>query len=302
MKQMQPMHSKRKRKRVLGSAAVLAVLGLVPTVAMATQDDDDGGSLSGSLEAGSGNTWYAGGKFRISNKSGTPADSWKLEFDVVGGKFDNHSSWNTTAVQSGGHVKLTPKEGHPLRPSGTQDVLWGISGQGTSGLRITNCSLDGDSVKGCESDGHAHPAEPEESAKKPPAAPASPAAPPVVPTPAEPDSRAPAPDGGSPSGTTGAAPAGLSVRAESKTDGATKLRQLQLTWAAPGGSDAMRRYEVYVDGRLASTVYTSAARGKVAQTLPVGSSPVRAMKIKIRAQQNDGRWSAFSSEQTVSVP
>ncbi|GGP85867.1 cellulose binding domain-containing protein [Streptomyces melanogenes] len=283
------MHSKRKRKRILGAAATLTLLGLIPTVAMATQDDDNGGRLSGSLEAGSGNTWYAGGKFRISNTSKKPVATWKLEFDVTGGKFENHSAWNTTAVQSGSHVKLTPKEGHPLRPSGTQDVLWGISGQGTSGLRITNCSLDGSTVKRCGRDAHAP--EPKESGTYTPSPPAK------APVPPRQGGSTPPRDSG-----VGQGPAGFSVRAASKTDGATRLRLLQLTWAAPGGSDAMRRYEVYVDDRLASTVYTSAKRGKVAQTLPVGPSPVRTMKIKVRAQQNDGRWSAFSSVQTVAVP
>ncbi|MEU1409550.1 cellulose binding domain-containing protein [Streptomyces sp. NPDC005728] len=291
------MRSKRMRRKFLGSAAVVAILALVPAVALATQDDGSARRLSGSLEAGSASTWYASGTFHLANDSDTSADAWSLEFDVTGGTFENHSSWNTDTVQSGSHVTLTPKAGYPMPPGDTQDVLWGISGQGTFTLGIANCMLDGQAVEGCESDDEADQPEPEESEE------------PAGRPPAQADGQVPEDDQVPPEGdsesedangtTTG--PSGLSVQAITKDE--DPVLYLQMAWAAPSGdADATRRYELWVDDRLASTMYPKATDGKIEQVLPIGTSPANAMRVKIRYQTDDGTWSDFSAEQTVTIP
>lgn len=288
--------SKKTRKRVLGSAVVITLFGVVPTVAIASQDGGEG--LSARLEAGSASTWYVSGKFALANEAGTPQDKWKLEFDVLGGTFENHSAWNTDAVQTGGHVVLTPKHGHPVPAAGTQELLWGISGRGTAKPGIANCSLDGGAVTGCTSSGHdAHPPGHGDHASghddhAPVPSPDPPAEPPA-PAP-------PAADGGDAPGT-GSGPTGFAVGVTSRTDGGTTVRSLHMSWTAPDRTDAIQRYEVYVDGRLATTVYQKASGGKVEQTLPIGPTPATGMTVKVRSQRSDGRWSAFSPELTVAV-
>lgn len=289
------------RKRVLGATAVITVLGVVPTVAVASQEGGGGGSLSARMENAAASPWYANGKFALSNRSGAPADKWKLEFDVVGGSFDNHSSWNTDLVRTGSHVTLTPKAGQAIPAGGTRNLLWGIQGTGTARPALVNCSLDGKTVEGCPSDrgvqpsgqdaghddhqhgDHEHATPPEQ-----PAEPSPPAPPPVA-------------DGakGGDSPGTGPGPTAFTATATSRTEGGATLNSLRLSWAAPGRSDRMRRYEVYVNGRFASTVYQKATGGSVQQTLPLGPTPAGDMKVKVRSQLDGGGWSTFSPELTV---
>ncbi|WP_338693542.1 fibronectin type III domain-containing protein [Streptomyces sp. Q6] len=102
-------------------------------------------------------------------------------------------------------------------------------------------------------------------------------------------------------GERGTAPGDFRVTARrSDEDGAYYL---DLTWTAPRTGGEVPAYQVYVDGRQATTVMwgESAPEGAAKYSFYIGKDAGARHRVKIRAQLPDGTWGAFSPERAVTT-
>ncbi|WP_420031858.1 fibronectin type III domain-containing protein [Streptomyces sp. cg28] len=86
-----------------------------------------------------------------------------------------------------------------------------------------------------------------------------------------------------------------------RSDGASYI---DLTWTAPRTGGDVPAYQVYLDGKQATTVVwgDSAPKGAAKYSFYIGDGGEAAdarHRVKIRAQLPDGTWGAFSPERTV---
>ncbi|MFD8568989.1 fibronectin type III domain-containing protein [Streptomyces sp. NPDC059639] len=85
-----------------------------------------------------------------------------------------------------------------------------------------------------------------------------------------------------------------------RSDGASYI---DLTWTAPRTGGDVPAYQVYLDGKQATTVVwgDSAPKGAAKYSFYIGDADGARHRVKIRAQLPDGTWGAFSPERTVTV-
>ncbi|MER5948135.1 fibronectin type III domain-containing protein [Streptomyces sp. NPDC001904] len=86
-----------------------------------------------------------------------------------------------------------------------------------------------------------------------------------------------------------------------RSDGAAYI---DLTWTAPRTGGDVPAYQVYLDGKQATTVVwgDSAPKGAAKYSFYIGNGEEAAgarHRVKLRAQLPDGTWGAFSPERTV---
>ncbi|MFI7382543.1 fibronectin type III domain-containing protein [Streptomyces sp. NPDC049813] len=95
----------------------------------------------------------------------------------------------------------------------------------------------------------------------------------------------------------GTAPEGFTATAR-RADGAYYL---DLAWTAPETGGDVPAYQVYLDGRQATTVMwgESAPKDKATYSFYIGEQAGARHRVKLRGQLPDGTWGAFSPERTV---
>ncbi|MEO3974496.1 fibronectin type III domain-containing protein [Streptomyces sp. CAU 1734] len=78
---------------------------------------------------------------------------------------------------------------------------------------------------------------------------------------------------------------------------------IDLTWTPPKSDEPIESHELYLNGKLATTIVWGAlpADGKAAYTLTVSDPPGTRYSIKLRAKLPDGKWGDFSAQRTVVV-
>ncbi|MGP3951627.1 fibronectin type III domain-containing protein [Streptomyces sp. 7N604] len=104
---------------------------------------------------------------------------------------------------------------------------------------------------------------------------------------------APGPGGG------GTAPTGF----RAKTHAAAGKHYLDLSWVPPKTGGEIAAYEIYLDGKFATTLTWGAAppKGRATHSFYVGEQPGTTYSVKIRAKLPDGTWGSFSPQRTVTT-
>lgn len=93
------------------------------------------------------------------------------------------------------------------------------------------------------------------------------------------------------------APTGLTATARSGPDG----RTLELRWTQPRTGGEVKEYQLYLNGKFATTIAWGAPPepGPVTYTLSVTEPPGTRYSVKLRAKLPDGKWGDFSAQRTV---
>jgi chitodextrinase len=104
--------------------------------------------------------------------------------------------------------------------------------------------------------------------------------------------------------TTAAVP-GDDVPSTAPTDLKATVRKgsVDLTWTPPKTDEPVKAHELYLNGKLATTIVWGAQppAGTAAYTLTVTDKPGTRYSIKLRAKLPDGKWGDFSAQRTVIV-
>ncbi|MET8472325.1 fibronectin type III domain-containing protein [Streptomyces sp. NPDC006422] len=95
----------------------------------------------------------------------------------------------------------------------------------------------------------------------------------------------------------GTAPSGF----EASTRRAKGAYYIDLAWTPPRTGGEVPAYQVFLDGREATTVAwgESAPAGSATYGFYIGKKARETHRVKLRAQLPDGTWGAFSAERTV---
>jgi hypothetical protein len=96
------------------------------------------------------------------------------------------------------------------------------------------------------------------------------------------------------------APTGLTAVARTLGSGE---RTLVLRWTQPRTGGEVREYQLYLNGRFATTIAWGAAPppGPATYTLTVTEPPGTRYSVKLRAKLPDGKWGDFSAARTVTT-
>ncbi|MEV0090895.1 fibronectin type III domain-containing protein [Streptomyces sp. NPDC050738] len=80
-------------------------------------------------------------------------------------------------------------------------------------------------------------------------------------------------------------------------------RGVELAWTVPRTGGEVKEYQMYLDGRLTTTIAwgADAPQSRAAYRFVVQDKPGTRYAVKIRAQLPDGDWGTFSAERTVVV-
>ncbi|MET9494805.1 fibronectin type III domain-containing protein [Streptomyces sp. NPDC006552] len=97
----------------------------------------------------------------------------------------------------------------------------------------------------------------------------------------------------------GTAPQGF----RATTRRADKAYYIDLAWTAPQTGGDVPAYQVYLDGKQATTVMwgESAPKDKATYSFYIGETAGARHRVRIRGQLPDGTWGAFSPERTVTT-
>ncbi|WP_406112972.1 fibronectin type III domain-containing protein [Streptomyces sp. NBC_01014] len=81
------------------------------------------------------------------------------------------------------------------------------------------------------------------------------------------------------------------------------VRSVELSWVPPDTGGEVTGYQMYLDGKLTTTIVWGAAAPQHAATytFAVREKPGTTYRVKIRAKLPDGNWGTFSAERTVTV-
>ncbi|GAA2927680.1 fibronectin type III domain-containing protein [Streptomyces enissocaesilis] len=81
------------------------------------------------------------------------------------------------------------------------------------------------------------------------------------------------------------------------------VRAVDLSWTPPrtGGGGEVREHQLFLNGRLATTIVWGAVppKGTATYRFTVGEPPGTRYSIKLRAKLPDGKWGDFSAQRTV---
>ncbi|WP_344632048.1 fibronectin type III domain-containing protein [Streptomyces glaucosporus] len=79
--------------------------------------------------------------------------------------------------------------------------------------------------------------------------------------------------------------------------------RIDLSWVPPKTGGRVTRYQIHLDGELATTLHWSAPtpRGRISHSLHAGKEPGATRTVRIRAMLPDGTWGAFSERRTVTL-
>jgi chitodextrinase len=93
------------------------------------------------------------------------------------------------------------------------------------------------------------------------------------------------------------APTGLTATAHA--DGAE--RTIRLRWTQPRTGGEVEEYQLYLNGRMATTIAWGAPPppGPVTYSFTVSEPPGTRYSVKLRAKLPDGKWGDFSAQRTV---
>ncbi|TFE49831.1 fibronectin type III domain-containing protein [Streptomyces sp. ICN441] len=96
------------------------------------------------------------------------------------------------------------------------------------------------------------------------------------------------------------APTGLTAVIRRTTPSA---HTVELTWTPPETGAPVREHQLFLDGRLATTIVWGAEPppGRATYTLTVTDRPGTRHSLKLRARLPDGNWGDFSAQRTVVV-
>jgi hypothetical protein len=88
-----------------------------------------------------------------------------------------------------------------------------------------------------------------------------------------------------------------------KTHAAAGKHYLDLSWVPPKTGGEIAAYEIYLDGKFATTLTWGAAppKGRATHSFYVGEQPGTTYSVKIRAELPDGTWGSFSPQRTVAT-
>ncbi|WP_455359585.1 fibronectin type III domain-containing protein [Streptomyces sp. SYSU K21746] len=78
-------------------------------------------------------------------------------------------------------------------------------------------------------------------------------------------------------------------------------RAIELSWVPPRTDEAVEEYQMFLDGRLTTTIRWGAGppAGRATYRFDAGDGPGTAHRVKIRARLPDGNWGSFSAQRTV---
>ncbi|WP_329125658.1 fibronectin type III domain-containing protein [Streptomyces sp. NBC_01465] len=81
-------------------------------------------------------------------------------------------------------------------------------------------------------------------------------------------------------------------------------RAVELAWTVPRTGGEVKEYQMYLDGRLTTTIAYGAAapRDRATYRFVVTEKAGTSYAVKIRARLPDGDWGTFSAERTVVTP
>ncbi|MCZ7457132.1 fibronectin type III domain-containing protein [Streptomyces sp. WMMC940] len=84
---------------------------------------------------------------------------------------------------------------------------------------------------------------------------------------------------------------------------APSVHTVELTWTPPATGVPVREHQLFLDGRLATTIVWGAEPppGPAKYTLTVTDPPGTRHSLKLRARLPDGNWGDFSAQRTVVV-
>ncbi len=96
------------------------------------------------------------------------------------------------------------------------------------------------------------------------------------------------------------APGGFKVRTREDGDGAYHL---DLSWDAPDTGGDVAEYEIFLNGRQATTLQWGGAApaGRAEHSFFITREEGETYRVKLRAKLPDGNWGAFSEERTVTT-
>ncbi|MGW4031336.1 fibronectin type III domain-containing protein [Streptomyces sp. NPDC004838] len=84
---------------------------------------------------------------------------------------------------------------------------------------------------------------------------------------------------------------------------AVRKGSIDLTWLPPRADGPIKTHELYLNGKLATTIVWGAEppTGKANYTMTVTDPPGTRYSVKLRAKLPDGKWGDFSAQRTVVV-
>ncbi|MCX4820268.1 fibronectin type III domain-containing protein [Streptomyces sp. NBC_01142] len=80
-------------------------------------------------------------------------------------------------------------------------------------------------------------------------------------------------------------------------------RNVDLTWTPPGTGGPVKEHQLFLNGKLATTIVWGAAppAGTATYTFAVTDKPGTRYSVKLRARLPDGKWGDFSAQRTVVI-
>jgi chitodextrinase len=103
--------------------------------------------------------------------------------------------------------------------------------------------------------------------------------------------------------TTPSAPgAGVST-APTELDVKVRDGSIELSWLPPEAEGQIKSHELYLNGKLATTIVWGAEppEGRATYTMMITEAPGTRYSVKLRAKLPDGKWGDFSAQRTVVV-
>ncbi|MFH8619238.1 fibronectin type III domain-containing protein [Streptomyces sp. NPDC017979] len=76
---------------------------------------------------------------------------------------------------------------------------------------------------------------------------------------------------------------------------------IELTWTPPKTDGAVKSHELYLNGKMATTIVWGAEppAGRASYTMTISDPPGTRYSVKLRAKLPDGKWGDFSAQRTV---